>query len=639
MPTVIPVKFAYATRELWFDPSDTGAVEGDHVVCATERGRELGLATADPHEVDEAELNRKTDGAALKAVLRVATDEDLELADRLAQKGDAAMPTFRRLVSKSGLDMKPVGVEYIFGGEKVVCYFSADERVDFRQLVRDLSRELHERVDMRQVGVREEAAFVGGFGHCGQELCCARFGSGFEPVSIRMAKEQDLPLNSNKISGACGRLMCCLRYEFEAYRDFKQRAPKKNAVIQTPLGTAKIVEYDTPKEQLALRLENGKQIRVPLAEMQASEAACKKSEELGCPCRPDTVLRETMDRLASPEVRAALEELDRKNGLIPEETVSEEDLFVTEERGGGRRRRNKGGNKGGAAAAATGAAAPSEGEAGGRKRRRRKTVEVSGDAAEQLPGQNNMDEAKQSAPGEGRRSRRRRHHAEGEGATPEPRERRGKGDRDGRNADAAGQNARGADAAGQSGRSGQGGRNADAAGQSGRGGQDAAGQSGRGGRNADAAGKDNRGGRAAGQNDAAQRGAGKPADGRGADGEQGKPRRRRRRPGDKGGQATGEQTGGQRSNGEQPGNQQPEGQRGNGDQSSNAGQPRAQRTRRPGDKGGNNEQAGSQRGNVGQSGDQRGNGGNAADSADGAPKRRRRRHKRNGSEGNSDSAE
>ena len=511
MPTVIPVKFVYASRELWFDPKDSGAVEGDHVICATERGTELGLATGDPREVESAELNRKTDGAPLKDVIRVATDEDLERAEELAAKGDAAMPVFRAAVTKSGLDMKPVGVEYVFGGEKVVCYFSADERVDFRQLVRDLSRELHERVDMRQVGVREEAAFVGGFGHCGQELCCARFGSGFEPVSIRMAKEQDLPLNSNKISGACGRLMCCLRYEFEAYRDFKQRAPKKNAVIQTPLGTAKIVEYDTPKEQLCLRLENGKQIRVPLAEMQASEAACKKSEELGCACRPDTVLRETMDRLASPEVRAALEELDRKNGLIPEQTVNEDDLFVTEERSG-RRRRNKGGNKGSqqAAPAAEAAETPS------RKRRRRKTVEVSGEAAESLPGQGKVEESKQSAPGEGRRSRRRRHHAEGEGA------------------EAAQQNA----------------------------GQKSAGQ------------------KQQGQQAAESEGAPKA-------------RRRRRRPGDKGGTAA------------------------EGQQATEA--PRAQR--RPGDKGG----AAAQQGEK--------------PAGEGAPKRRRRRHKRGGGEnGGGDSA-
>ena len=420
MPTVIPVKFAYATRELWFNPARSGAVEGDHVICATERGTEIGLATADPLEVDQSELNRRTDGAALKKVLRVASDEDISFAERQASRGEAALPTFRKLVSESGLDMKPVGVEYLFGGEKVVCYFAAEERVDFRQLVRDISRTLHERVDMRQIGVREEAALMGGFAHCGQELCCSRFGSGFEPVSIRMAKEQDLPLNSNKISGACGRLMCCLRYEFEAYRDFKQRAPKKNAVIQTPLGTAKIVEYDTPKEQLCLRLESGKQIRVPLAEMEASPAAHKKSEELGCPCRPDTVRRSTLERLQSPEIRAALEEIDRKSGVLPAEGYAPGDLFV-DERGGGRKRRNKGGNKGGLAQAQqggrdTGQQRPAErGEEAQARRRRRKTVEISDEQAASLPGAEGASVANASAPGEGRRSRRRRHHVEGEG--------------------------------------------------------------------------------------------------------------------------------------------------------------------------------------------------------------------------------
>ena len=248
------------------------------------------------------------------------------------------MPTFRRLVGASGLDMKPVGVEYLFDGEKAVCYFAAEERVDFRQLVRDLSRELHVRIDMRQIGVREEAAIVGGYGHCGQELCCRRFNMSFDPVSIRMAKEQDLPLNSTKISGACGRLMCCLRYEFEAYRDFKGRAPKRNAVIDTPLGKGKIIEYDTPKEQICLRLESGKQIRVALADMTASEVACKKSRELGCACRPDTVTREVLDRLDSPDVQMALAELDRKNGVAPEQTVDAADIFVSTRR---KRRRFK----------------------------------------------------------------------------------------------------------------------------------------------------------------------------------------------------------------------------------------------------------------------------------------------------------
>ncbi|MDO4537674.1 MAG: regulatory iron-sulfur-containing complex subunit RicT, partial [Coriobacteriales bacterium] len=338
MPTIIPVKFAYAARDLWFDPQDSGALEGDHVICSTERGTEIGLAMGDPRQLSKSELSQAVHNSSLKPILRVATEEDLERADQLARKGDEAMPAFRAAVSQSDLDMKPVGVEYLFGGEKVVCYFAAEDRVDFRQLVRELSRTLHERIDMRQIGVREEAAVIGGFGHCGEELCCSRFGLNFEPVSIRMAKEQDLPLTSNKISGACGRLMCCLRYEFEAYRDFKGRAPKRNAIIDTPLGNAKVVEYDTPKEQLALRLENGKIVRIPLAEMKASDAAVKKSEELNCACRPDTVVRESLEKLSSPDVQMALAELDRKMGVVQDDVFDSSDIFVSAKP---RRRRNR----------------------------------------------------------------------------------------------------------------------------------------------------------------------------------------------------------------------------------------------------------------------------------------------------------
>ena len=417
MPTVIPVKFKYAARDLWFDPADTGAQEGDHVICSTERGHEIGLATMDAIEMDDARLHDTIGDATLKPVLRIATDEDLDRAERLADLGEEAFPTFRRLVIESGLDMKPVGVEYIFGGEKVVCYFSAEERVDFRQLVRDLSHELHERIDMRQIGVREEAAIIGGFAHCGQELCCARFGKQFEPVSIRMAKEQDLPLNSAKISGACGRLMCCLRYEFEAYRDFKSRVPKRNAVIETPLGKGKIIEYDTPKEQICLRLENGKQVRVALADMEASEAAHKKSEELGCPCRPDTVTRAALDKLESPEIKMALAELDRQNGVVPEETFDESDIFVETKP---RRRRRK------SASDAQGASAPAreeranaqqpagEGATGRSRRRRRKAQPAEGATAPVEKAPAAASEAPQEAQ-QGAGRRRRRHHTAGDG--------------------------------------------------------------------------------------------------------------------------------------------------------------------------------------------------------------------------------
>ena len=341
MPNVIPVKLEYSVHELWFDPCGTGAQEGDHVIVQTERGHEIGLAVGDAQSMTNDELTLAIGHAQLKNVLRICTDADLDRADELARRGDESMPTFRRLVSASGLEMKPVGVEYLFDEEKAVCYFAAEDRVDFRQLVRDLSRELHVRIDMRQIGVREEAAIVGGYGHCGQELCCRRFAMSFDPVSIRMAKEQDLPLNSTKISGACGRLMCCLRYEFEAYRDFKGRAPKRNAVIDTPLGKGKIVEYNTPKEQIVLRLEGGKTIRVNLADMTASEAACKKSQELGCACRPDTVTREVLERLQSPDVQMALAELDRKNGVAPVEVPDASDIFVET-----RKRRRRGGDEG-----------------------------------------------------------------------------------------------------------------------------------------------------------------------------------------------------------------------------------------------------------------------------------------------------
>ncbi len=324
---VVAVKFRYAAHDLWFDPANTGVEYGDHAICKTARGTEIGLVTSDPRTVSQEELEAMTGGTQLQPVLRVATESDLERAHELAERADEALPVFRKYAKEEGLEMKPIGVEYLFDEGRAVCYFSADERVDFRNLVRELSRELHCRIDMRQLGVREQAAIVGGYAHCGQELCCTRFGNGFEPVSIRMAKEQDLPLNSTKISGACGRLMCCLRYEFEAYRNFKSRAPKRNALIETPLGQAKVVEYDTPKEQLTLRLENGKSIKVALADMSASDAAHKKSEELGCNCRPDTVERSVLERLESPEVQMALAELDRKNGIeVEPELVFHEEL-------------------------------------------------------------------------------------------------------------------------------------------------------------------------------------------------------------------------------------------------------------------------------------------------------------------------
>ena len=302
MPTVVGVKLRFAPKAVWFDSVETTPAEGDTVIVETERGTEIGLVAQAPHEVPDAELV-----APLKPILRVASDADLARIDEFATLERDAMPVFRQLVGEYKLDMKPIDVEYLFGGDKIVFYFVAEERVDFRELVKELASRFKARIDMRQVGVRDEARMIGGLGHCGEQLCCVRFGGEFQPVSIRMAKEQDLPLNPLKISGLCGRLMCCLRYEFEAYKDYKQRAPRKGAIVETPLGLAKVSELNTPHETVGMRLEDGKRFSVPLKDMEC----CKGT---GCPC---SVSREVLEEAGGTGMALALAALDRENEPAP----------------------------------------------------------------------------------------------------------------------------------------------------------------------------------------------------------------------------------------------------------------------------------------------------------------------------------
>lgn len=418
MPLVVPVKFTFASRDLWFDPQDLDIVEADYAICSTERGTEIGLVTADPFEVPKAEI-----GQPLKPVLRVASDIDLQLADDLAIQGDEAMVDFRRLVKELDLEMKPVGVEYLFGGEKAVFYFAAEDRVDFRQLVKELSSLFHIRVDMRQIGVRDETRLVGGYAQCGQELCCARFGGQFEPVSIRMAKEQDLPLNSSKISGVCGRLMCCLRYEFEAYKDFKSRAPKKKTLIDTPLGKARIQEYDTPREQLTLRLENGKVFKVNLSDMTCSEGCKKKAAEQGCNCRPDCVTRDVLERIESPEMKLALMELDRENGVDVGDGLSSADRLVGT--ASPKRRRSRDGEPGAGSSdgrgrgkgRATKTSGPEQADAAATTRRRRKrgtSSEAAGEPGRGASASKERESQQQPRGGGMNPTRRRRRHLSSE---------------------------------------------------------------------------------------------------------------------------------------------------------------------------------------------------------------------------------
>lgn len=280
MPTVVGVRLRFASKVLWFDPGALEPLEGDRVVVSTERGQEYGEVVMGPREVPAEQIP-----AELKPVLRIADEADAAKVEALRAREEEELEVFRRLVAKHQLPMKPIGVEHLFDDSKMVFYFAAEERVDFRELVRDLAQEFHHRIDMRQVGVRDEARMLGGLGHCGEQLCCVRFGGEFQPVSIRMAKEQDLPLNPLKISGLCGRLMCCLRYEYEAYKDFKQRAPKCGTPVETPAGDAKVVALNVPKETVTIRpLSGGAELTVPLEALDCSAGR-------GCPCvlKPEAV--------------------------------------------------------------------------------------------------------------------------------------------------------------------------------------------------------------------------------------------------------------------------------------------------------------------------------------------------------------
>lgn len=290
MVRIAPIGLQYNPKTLWFDPAGHDVKRGDAVVVRTERGTEFGHAVDDVIEVDEAAVKKLK--SALKPVLRIASQEDVEQAAEMERLGREALPVFKKLAAETNEDMRPVMVEYLFDGDKAVFYFSAEDRVDFRELVRKLAAHFHVRVDMRQIGVRDEARIIGGLGHCGQELCCKRLGGEFCPVSIRMAKEQDLSLNPSKISGVCGRLMCCLRYEFEAYKDFKSRAPKAGSTVSTPDGPAKVCELDVPREVVSLKMEDGKVVKVPLSDFEPAEEGA----------RPSAVGEEAFRRNAEPDI-------------------------------------------------------------------------------------------------------------------------------------------------------------------------------------------------------------------------------------------------------------------------------------------------------------------------------------------------
>lgn len=266
MAEIIGVRFKRVGKVYYFDPGTLVAEKGSYVIVETARGVECGEVAMANKQVSDGQLTKP-----LKKVIRLANEEDLKKVEENAAREKHALSICSEKIAKHKLDMKLVDVEYTFDNNKILFYFTADGRVDFRELVKDLASVFRTRIELRQIGVRDEAKMLGGLGICGRPFCCSTFLSEFQPVSIKMAKEQGLSLNPTKISGTCGRLMCCLKYEQEAYEDLLRTTPKVGSLVRTSEGRGTVVEVNLltgmlkvapEKDQAAAKYFHKKDVRL-----------------------------------------------------------------------------------------------------------------------------------------------------------------------------------------------------------------------------------------------------------------------------------------------------------------------------------------------------------------------------------------
>ena len=248
---VVDIQFRPGQKIYFFDPDGVQFKEGDHVIIDTARGAEFGICAGGNHKIPQKEVV-----APLRKVLRRANAQDEKTVAENRAKEKKAYDVCLQKIADHGLDMQLVSAEVAFDGSKILFYFTADERVDFRELVKNLASVFHTRIELRQIGVRDKAKMVGGLGICGRPFCCASFLDDFQPVSIKMAKTQNLSLNPTKISGTCGRLMCCLKYEQEAYEDLIRTSPKMESFVDTPEGRGTVVEVDLLRQRVKVRMED-----------------------------------------------------------------------------------------------------------------------------------------------------------------------------------------------------------------------------------------------------------------------------------------------------------------------------------------------------------------------------------------------
>ena len=273
MPEIVGVRFKRAGKVYYFDPAGIDLKANDYVVVQTTRGLELGQVVIAPKQVLASEVSGQ-----LKPIARKAEDKDIKHAQEFANKEREALAECGKLIAKLNLPMKLLSTKYNLDGSRLTFFFTAEERVDFRELVRELTNRFKTRIELRQIGPRDEAKLMGGLGRCGRPLCCTSFLSEFDPVSIRMAKEQDLTLDPMKISGVCGRLLCCLVYENEQYRKMKEKLPKKGQRVSTPMGIGSVAGANVVKETVLVELESQASVELPLSKVTIEDERQQKQE-------------------------------------------------------------------------------------------------------------------------------------------------------------------------------------------------------------------------------------------------------------------------------------------------------------------------------------------------------------------------
>ena len=323
MAKVIGVQFQNNGKVYYFNPGGLELHAGDYVIVDTERGEDLAEVALESFDFQPTEKD-----PPLKDILRAATEQDIRTASENRAREKEAFSICQKKIQEHKLEMKLVSVEYAFDGNKILFYFTANGRVDFRSLVKDLASVFKTRIELRQIGVRDEARMLGGLGPCGRPICCRAFLNDFQPVSIKMAKEQNLSLNPTKISGVCGRLMCFLKYEQDQYEQVRKKMPKVGREVGTPDGKGTVTELNIVRETVSVRIANGDSSEIKVYPLEAIT-------------RNGIETKETQPAQPEPEITEADPEESLQDGMLTDETEAIPESEDTQARNRSRRRGNK----------------------------------------------------------------------------------------------------------------------------------------------------------------------------------------------------------------------------------------------------------------------------------------------------------